>query len=205
LKKYSIIILISFNFLSWHVNAQDTLVNNLPTFETYEFDAKLHSPVHAAMLSAALPGLGQIYNKKYWKLPLIYGGATALMYLINYNNNEYIFYREAYYDAKILKIRNEEFVKRYSEANPNADLGALSVDYIMERSEKGKEYYLKYRDYCIMGMVGLYLLNIMDANVDAFFLNFDVSKDLTAKIKPFVDNFLLSENIIGVKLSLEYK
>ena len=204
MKKYFITFLILFNFFSWHANAQDTAFN-ITELDTFVLDTKIHSPAHAAMLSAAFPGLGQIYNKKYWKLPFIYGGAVTLIYYINKNNETYKFYREAYYDAEYLGVKNEEFVKKYLEVNPNAEPDKPTLEYIIKKSKDGKEDFLKYREYCIMGLVALYLANIIDANVDAYFINFDVSKDLTLKLKPFVDNSLLSENIIGVKLSLDYK
>ena len=189
-----------------NVYTQDTLLSvrsdsiySQPEDEVYIFDSKIHSPARASMLSAAIPGMGQIYNKKYWKVPIVYVGAATFIYFINYNNDRYKFWREVYYDAKIGGEINEQLIKEQPQYK-DFDIGD-----ILENAEKNKESFRKYREYNIMGLAAWYLLNILDANIDAYFLNFDVSRDLTLKVRPHVDNLLLSENIIGVKLSLDYK
>ena len=186
---------------------QDTLTNNVLTYigddtiasQNYVYDAKIHSPERAAMLSAAVPGLGQIYNKKYWKLPLLYGGAATLIYFINFNNNRYKLYRDAYYEAKIGNGFTKEILAEFPFISGN------NPQRYVNTFESYKEDYRRYREYCIFGLIGLYIANILDANIDAYFINFDVSKDLTVQVKPYVDNSLLSENIIGLKLSFDYK
>ena len=210
LKKNILFILLSAFFASFNsLYAQDdTLRNNTLTYigddtlatQSYVYDAKIHSPERAAMLSAAVPGLGQIYNKKYWKLPFIYGGAITLIYFINYNNNKYKLFRDGYYEAKIGGTYTPEILKEFPKLigeTPNAN--------VVAQFEAFKEDHRRYREYCIFSLIGLYIANILDANIDAYFINFDVSKDLTVQIKPYVDNSLLSENIIGLKLSLDYK
>lgn len=176
----------------------DTIINTVEV-DTFIFDSEIHSPARAAMLSAAVPGLGQIYNKKYWKVPIIYLGGVTLIYFIDYNNDKYKFWRDVYYDAKIGKIVNQKLLE---EKPYYID---IPIEKIETSAERNKEAFRKYREYCIMGVAALYLFNIIDANIDAYFLNFDVSKELVLKIRPSVNNSLLSENIIGVKLSLDYK
>ena len=117
----------------------------------------------AALMSAVLPGLGQIYNKKYWKVPLIYGGATALIYFVSVNNKEYKKFKEA------IVFRN--------------DKDSLTVDnyprYTNEDLTVRKNYYRRNRDlsYIFTGL--LYTLNILDAYVDSQLMNFDISDDLS--------------------------
>jgi len=171
--------------------------------DTFVLDEEYHSPARAAMLSAALPGLGQIYNKKYWKLPILYGGTAGLIFGMQLSNNRYKMWRQAYYDAKLGDFFNDEIIEYFDDLN--IDLTQYTIDKQINTFERNKDTWKKRRDYYVLGLAGIYLLNIVDAHVDAYFLNFDVSEDLTLKIDPFVDKSLLSENIIGVKLSIDYK
>jgi hypothetical protein len=179
----------------------DTAIAPLVT-DTVVVKHEFYSPARAAMLSAAFPGLGQIYNKKYWKLPIVYGLVAASIYYYGYNNDLYKFWREGYYDARA-GFFNEEVIERYAE-NGIVLPDAPTETYI-ESFRNSKERARKRRESSIMYIAGIYLLNIVDANVDAYFLNFNVNKDLTVQLKPFVENSLLSENIFGLKLSLDYK
>lgn len=165
-----------------------------------------HSPARAAMLSAAIPGLGQIYNKKYWKLPIVYGAFVGLAYYYNYSNDRYKLYRNAYYDAKIGGFYNQEIIDYIISQPQGLDLSEEGVNSArIEEFRKKKETFRKYRENSILYLVGAYLINIVDANVDAYFLKFNVNKDLTVKLDPFVDKSLLSDNIIGLKLSINYR
>ncbi len=168
--------------------------------DTFTYMGKIHSPYRAAMLSAAIPGMGQVYNKKYWKVPIIYAGTGTLLFFINKWNVEYKIFRNAFYDAKLGGYLNKE-VLEFKPALQYREFDQQLVDDI----EKRKEQVRKWRDYNILGLAALYLVNIVDAHIDAYFMNFDVSKDLTVQLNPFVDNSLLSQNIIGLKLSLELK
>ncbi|MCU0437032.1 MAG: DUF5683 domain-containing protein [Raineya sp.] len=127
---------------------------------------KGRSPKVAALRAAVLPGWGQIYNKKYWKLPLVYGGAIGLGYGIYWNNAYYQYYRGVYQEAFLTNNPN----------NINLDQAALL------RNE-----FRRSKEQLIIGSVVFYGLTVVDAIVDAHFSTYDVSDDLTLKIYPKID------------------
>ncbi len=126
-------------------------------------DDWLPSPSKAAMLSAAFPGLGQIYNRKYWKVPIIYAGAGVLVYFFDINHNYHQKYRTAYY----YRI----------DGNPHTvdDFPFASTDVL----RRAKDYYRRNLEIVYLLAGALYILNILDASVDAHLMDFDVSEDLT--------------------------
>jgi hypothetical protein len=141
----------------------------------------VHSPRRATIYSAVLPGLGQIYNRKYWKLPIVYGGFATLGYFINFNNNEYTKYRKAYSDI----IDSDPNTKSYEKlaAYPNyVKLNRLSQ--LPENLRIDKDGTRRNRDLVVIGTAAFYALNIIDASVDANFFNFDISDDLTINWVP---------------------
>ena len=121
------------------------------------------------MLSVALPGLGQIYNKKYWKVPIIYAGLLTSAYYINDNNKRYKQYKDAY----IIRMDN----------NPNS-----IDDYVGEYSSGDllilKDFYRRNREISILCFVGTYILNVVDASVDAHLFDYDISDDISLHIRP---------------------
>ena len=125
-------------------------------------------PARATLLSAALPGLGQIYNRKYWKVPIIYAGFGAIVYFVGINNDQYQMFRAAY----IARI----------DGNPNTvdDFPLHSTD-VLQRAMN-----LSRRNLEVTYLLGaaLYLLNILDANVDAHLMDFDVGEKLSFGIQP---------------------
>ena len=143
-------------------------------------------PNKVALYSAILPGLGQFYNKKGWKIPIIYGGATFLVFGAVNSNTQYQFFR----DALFLEV----------DGNPDTinDTG-LNESQIRRRVD----FYRRNRDYFIILTGALYLLNILDAHVDAHLREFDINENLALNIKPaMVQN---SWNISNVGLSLQLK
>jgi len=141
----------------------------------------IHSPRKATIYSAVLPGLGQIYNRKYWKVPLVYGGFAALGYFINFNNAEYVKFRQAYSDI----IDDDPNTISYTRLNVNP--GFLEPDKIGQFTESlrgAKDYWRRNRDLVVIGTAVFYAVNIIDASVDAHFFNFDISDDLTINWVP---------------------
>lgn len=124
----------------------------------------------ALLYSAIIPGGGQFYNRKYWKIPIVYGGFVALGIAIDFNQKYY-----------------SEFVR---ELNYRGDGDPLTVPKYDEeiipssRIIEARDYYRRYRDMCIIGVGVLYGLNIVDAYVDAELSNFDISEDLTMRVSP---------------------
>ena len=152
---------------------------------------KPHSPNKAALYSAVLPGLGQGYNKKYWKIPVIWAGFGVITYFIITNTQEYKKYKEAY---------------GYVAAG---DSGYIDNDYVDKYDQQqlldAKNYYRRNMEftYIIGGL--WYLLNIIDASVDAHFFDYDVSEDLTIRLDPVMLHRRDDQKLIsGLKLTLKF-
>jgi hypothetical protein len=155
-------------------------------------ESKPHSPKKATLLSAFLPGAGQMYNKKAWKVPIIYGGLAGAGYAIYFNRTEYLRFRDAYrLDTDGDSTTSSEFA------------GIYDPDYLQAQ----RDFYRGNMEvsYIIGGVV--YLLQILAANVDAHMMEFDVSDDLTMKIRP--NQMRYAENgrqtfYNGVKLTFNF-
>lgn len=149
----------------------------------------LHSPIKALRMSAALPGLGQVYNKKYWKPPVIYAGAATLLYFANYNGTRYKKYKTAVlYRLDGDSTTIDDFVFKYSDQ----DLLTL------------KTYFRRNRDLCYIGTGLLYVLNLLDAYVDAHLFYFTVKDDVIIGYQPYILNNGFSNNY-GVKIMINFK
>jgi len=166
--------------------AQQTNDTIQPQQDTLTQSYKEHSPKKAAWMSALLPGLGQIYNNKIWKVPIIYGAAGAIYYFYDMNASLYEEFKGAYTD-----FTNDEIdqYKGYDKA---------------EELRSAKDYYRRNRDLNIILFGALYLANILDASVDAHLYNFDVSKDLSLKIKPTQINNEFGQPIPAVSCSIYF-
>ena len=141
----------------------------------------LHSPRKATIYSAVLPGLGQIYNRKYWKVPLVYGGFVTFGYFINFNNNLYTKYKQAYSDI----IDNDPTTNSYKNLNVNPIFfEADKISQLQDRLKSAKDGSRRNRDLVVISTAVFYALNIIDASVDAHFFNFDIGEDLTINWVP---------------------
>ena len=131
---------------------------------------KEHSPTKATLLSTFLPGMGQVYNKKYWKVPVIYAGFGLMSYFIYTNTDQYLNFKCAYIESSqgTMDGAYSYLVKRYS----TADL--LSA----------REYYRRNLEISILLTAVWYALNILDATVDAHLYTFNISDRLTMKVEP---------------------
>lgn len=146
-----------------------------------DVQANVHSPRKATIYSAVFPGLGQIYNRKYWKVPLVYGGFATLGYFINFNNEQYTIYKQAYSDI----IDTDPYTNSHLKLKVNPSL--LQPDRLSNFTEalrRQKDYWRRNRDLVVIGTVVFYAVNIIDASVDAHFFNFDISDDLTINWVP---------------------
>lgn len=143
-----------------------------------------HSPRRAAIYSAIIPGAGQIYNRKYWKAPIVWAGIGISYTFIRDNSREYKRYREAYLAlVDDDPATTDEFNGQYSPTQVRAVM----------------ETYQRWRDISYIAIAGVYILNIIDASVDAHFVRFDVSPDLSLRLGPS----LRTAAIGGVGLSLQ--
>jgi hypothetical protein len=168
-------------------------------------EEKIHSPHKATFYSAILPGLGQAYNKKYWKIPLLYAGIGALGYAIHFNSTNYTKYKNAYRDFIIRDPGNKSYEKVIPVNLTIEDVEGPHAKWFEQALENKRQYYKRYRDLCYIGMAAVYVLNLIDATVDAHFYNFDVSDDLSMKIRPVImDQHPAYGNTLGLQLSLNF-
>lgn len=139
----------------------------------------------AMWLAIVIPGAGQIYNRKYWKLPIVYGGFLGCLYAIRWNNQMYHDYSQAYMDI----MDNDPNSQSY---NQFLHLGNTITEENKEQYQtlfkKRKDLYRRYRDLSIFCLIGVYALSIIDAYVDASLSEFDISKDLSMKVEPTIIN-----------------
>lgn len=143
------------------------------------------NPQRAMWLAMVLPGAGQIYNRKYWKLPIFYGGMMGCLYAMNWNNMMYKDYSQAYLDI----MDDDPTTQSY---NTFLHLGKQIDSSNEERYKKlfksRKDRYRRWRDMSFFCLIGVYALSVIDAYVDAELSEFDISKDLSLKVEPAVIN-----------------
>lgn len=164
---------------------------------------KQHSPHKASIYSAILPGLGQAYNNKYFKIPIIYTGAGVLAYAIHFNSNYYKKYRSAYRDWIINDPNNKSYLEFIHPTMTEEQIRKENNAWFEEALKSKKQYYRRYRDLSYIGMTVLYALQIMDAAVDAHFFNFDVSDDLSLNIAPtLLESSKYDHPALGLRLNL---
>lgn len=159
-------------------------------------------PMKAVWYSALFPGLGQIYNRKYWKLPLVIGGYMGLTYGFSWNNRYYKDYSTAYRDA----MDNDPNTNSYMDFLPAyMTEESLDMEWLQSSLKKRKDYFRRNRDLCIISMVGLYLLCMVDAYVDAQLYNFTISPDLSMRVAPAViEPERLHPSMFGLQCALTF-
>ena len=146
-------------------------------------------PVKAVWMGTLFPGLGQIYNRSYWKLPIVYGGLMGCTYAIMYTNNQYLSYKEAYrsiyYDIQHSSVSNSP-EKPYIAILPDGytidRMGGVSA--YQKRLYEWQNTTRRYRDLSIAATVIVYALTLVDAYVDAQLFDFDISPDLSLNVQP---------------------
>lgn len=147
----------------------------------------LHSPKKAMLYSTIIPGMGQAYNKKYWKIPVIYAGIGGATYFIIDNQKQFNRFKKAY----LLRSQNE----------PDEFQNILSEQALLNEMDRWRGY----RDLCIIGATLLYILQIVDANVDAHFYEFDVGDNLSLKIVPKqLDNKFSHTPVLGLGCTIRF-
>lgn len=151
----------------------------------------------ATTLSTICPGAGQIYNKSYWRVPIVIGGMASTIYTIDWNNRGYKRFKTAY----ALRVDYEKNPGNYPNGSADEFRGAYSSTFLKNL----KDSYRRNRDLCILLTAGVYLLQIMDAHVDAHLQDYDISDDLTMNLEPYVDySYIESQPLFGVNLSLNF-
>lgn len=167
--------------------AQDTLSVAKP--EKHVFKAE---PFRATMLAIALPGLGQIYNRKYWKVPFVYAGFGGVIYAISYNTTQYNRYMKGYQDFIDKIPQTQSYIEIIKNVDPKTYDPVLhpgtynpsSAEWYKEAMLRKVDYFKKYRDLSYIGIAAWYLFTILDANVDASLFDYDVNDNLELKVTP---------------------
>lgn len=144
--------------------------------------AFVSKPTKALWLSLVLPGAGQIYNRKYWKLPIIYGGFLGCAYALTWNQMMYRDYSQAYLDI----MDDDPNTKSYLDMLPPRYDITGREDQFKKIFKRKKDFYRRYRDLSAFCFIGVYLLSVVDAYVDAQLSEFDISPDLSMKVEPAV-------------------
>jgi len=142
-------------------------------------------PKKATLLSALVPGAGQVYNGKTWKVPILYAGILTDLYFVQYNNRRYVNFREAL------------FALDKGEPNQFPSLNRASL-------VRNVDYWRQNRDLTLLLLLGIYALNLVDANVDAHLSGFDISDDLALQVAPHLGTVSAS-NSLGLSLTLRFK
>ena len=137
-------------------------------------------PETATWLALAIPGGGQIYNRKFWKLPIVYGGFVGCFYAYNWNGQMYKDYKQAYLDI----MDSDPNTNSYKDFfRPGYDYEA-NKEYLKGVFKKRKDRYRRWRDLSIFSFIGVYALSVIDAYVDAQLSYFDISEDINLTIEP---------------------
>ncbi|MBO7247208.1 MAG: hypothetical protein J6V02_02545 [Bacteroidaceae bacterium] len=139
-------------------------------------------PKKATWLALAIPGGGQIYNKKYWKLPIVYGGFIGCVYALSWNGQMLRDYSNAYIDI----MDSDPNTKSYEDLlPPNFDIDS-NMNWLKDVIKNRKNKYRRYRDMSIFAFAGVYLVSVIDAYVDAELSHFDVSSDISMNLSPSI-------------------
>lgn len=164
------------------------------------------NPKRAMWLAIVLPGAGQIYNRKYWKLPIVYGGFVGCAYAMRWNNQMYSDYSQAYLDL----MDDDPNTQSYNQfLHLGAKIDESNLQRYQQLFKKRKDKFRRWRDLSFFCLVGVYALSIVDAYVDATLSEFDISKDLSLKVEPTIINNErernpFKANSLGLSCSLNF-
>lgn len=183
---FYILLFLSLFFESTTVFAQNTQeLKVLDSIATSKSTINPLAPAKAAFYSAVLPGLGQAYNKKYWKIPLVYGALGTSIYFYVNNNKKYHEFRDVY--------------KQRLEGYTGDQYSYLDNDRLVQ----AQKFYQRNRDLSALVTVAFYVLNIVDANVDAHLMQYNVNDNLSLKPDWYRNDFTSKQNL-GVTLSYQF-
>ncbi len=163
----------------------DSLAGRFAAYDVWEERTVVFNPdpTKAVWMSALFPGLGQVYNRRYWKLPIVVGAYLGLGYATSWNNGMLDDYSRAYRDI----MDNDPTTNSYMDFfPPTVTEDSLDKTWLTSLLQSRKNFYRRNRDLCIISMVGVYLLAMVDAYVDASLSHFDVSPDLSMDVSPAV-------------------
>lgn len=180
-------------------NRKSTLL--LDTFKLKPFKP---DPLKVVWMAAILPGYGQIMNKKYWKIPLVYGGFLGCAYAIVWNSSMYQSYFAAYKDIISDDPMATSYLKFIPKGYTLADLGGKSgLEAKINTAQQG---YRRYRDLSVIATIGFYALTVVDAYVDAQLYDFDISPNLSMRIQPgLIQTGTSFQSTLAMQCSISFK
>lgn len=167
-----------------------------------KYGLESHSPRKATLYSAILPGLGQIYNRRYVRASLVYAGLATFIYFIDYNDDLYQQYKQAYIDI----TDDDPTSTSYEDLNIDGQWDFTNSSHVTQfttRLERAKDSSRRYRDLCIIGTAAFYALNIIEATVDAHFFDFDISDDLSFNWMPQPVRYM-DQTLVGFQCVIRF-
>ena len=173
------------------VETVDSIDQEKPDTVRIKSYAERFDPRKAILYAAVLPGLGQVYNKKYWKLPLVYGGFFFIGYYIKTYNDLYTEYKGH------LFFNLENGLRDANDENPNVDLTTGQLRRIVDQSRRE-------RDFMIILMGGMYILQMVDAHVDAHLKEFDINPRLQVSIEPNIEQNMMTGRTTGFAVVFKF-
>lgn len=182
------------------------ITDSVPAKKKRDWNTWRPNPKRAMWLAIVLPGAGQIYNRKYWKLPIFYGGFAGCLYALSWNGQMYHDYSQAYVDL----MDNDPNTQSYNDfLHLGTTINESNKAHYQEIFRKRKDRYRKWRDLSVFALIGVYALSVIDAYVDASLSEFDISDDLSLRVAPTIINDQSSRNpvkssAIGVGCSLNF-
>lgn len=199
------------SLLCFNLEAQELTVPKDSLKISVSQQKKVSSPKKASIYAALFPGLGQVYNEKYWKLPIIYGGYAGLIYVLGWNNNQYKDFFDGY-----RTISKYETVGQMSKADkdylnnlfryPSLNLNNYPSRFnsLKTQLKSGKDFYRRSRDMSIIFIAALHVLSIIDASVDANLSDFEINDNLSMRVDPMPMNFGKGAQIIGINVAFNF-
>jgi hypothetical protein len=164
------------------------------------------NPTKAVIYSAIFPGLGQIYNRKYWKLPIVYGGFLGCAYAITWNGNQYNGYKKAYNEF----TDNDDTTNAWKDYvyytwRNKEEWSSEDINYVSRMLKSRKDFHRRNRDLSYIVTIGVYAICMVDAYVDAQLFDFDISPDLSLRVNPFIlPHTVANSRSFGLQCSLTF-
>jgi hypothetical protein len=207
--KYIMLFLLSLLVLSQQeMIAQDTLAAPAKSKKVLKL-----SSMKATMMAAALPGSGQIYNRKYWKIPLVYAGFGGIGYFVVNNSSMYSKYTKAYQDFTDKVPSTDSYInlirgmdpERYDPVLHPATANASDIAWVKDGLKRQIDYYRKYRDLSYLGIAAWYIISILDANVDASLSDYDIGENINVAVAPVqVPGYYFATTGVNVSLRINF-
>ena len=198
LHKILLIIVLQLFCIQQNMVAQDTLLVAAPVKKRFTPET-----LKATMMAVSFPGLGQIYNRKYWKIPVVYIGFGALVYSAGFNSRSYTLYLNAYQDFTDEIKETNSYLRVLAPGVDPETFDSSTVSYYKDGMLRMVDYYKRYRDLSYIGIAGWYLISILDANVDASLFNYDISNNLDITLVPI--QMSLPGGFLGAGLGMNLK